>query len=521
MAKKFTKAQVKLLSDIFKVKNNITKTAKAYCKKKGVKYTDTFRRKVSKLLESNAITDNKVRLEATKEYIEATKRNLGKKKYYIITYEQNETPLNKKFWKKILLYKEFLDAELSVILGRYRNPTSIFTDKAHDKWNEETREYWDASRHDIHKYLTVLSDVKVSPTRKYPLTGLQGLAQGKSIIVGHPKLHLKCEPTLNGYAKKILFTTGAVTVPNYTDSGVGKISERNHKYGFTIVEIENDEVFYIRQVEAEANGDFIDLCHSVTDRGVEKINTSLGMVCGDTHFGHLDPKIDKVNDSICEAFSVPNLVLHDLPDGESCNNHIIKSPIEQFKRLKEGKHLIEKELEDTGDWLSKKLKYNPIVPSANHNNRFDRILDQDWRKDIANSLFYFKYTSAVLEGKAPKGVFAYYIKNRFGKAVKCLSYQDSYKIGKYECSQHGDYGANGSRGTTTGFRNLDIPIVVAHTHVPFRADDCFYTGTNTYLNLGYNDRGASSWSQANVLIAKNGIGQHLLFVKGKYTTFNV
>lgn len=521
MGKKFSKKQEEYLIELYKDLQNITKVAEKYCEEYKLVYKDNFRKRVSTFLDSKKLTNNKVRLEDTQDFKEATKRVLSKKKYYIITCEQNETPIHLPFWENVLAYKEFLGAELSVILGRYKNPTSVFQDAEHENWNTITKPYWDASRHDIHKYLTVLADVKISPTRKYPLTGLQGLSQGKSIIVGHPKLHMKTEATLNNYAKKMLFTTGVITKPNYTDSGIGAISEGVHKYGFVIVEIENDDVFYIRQVEADKDGNFIDLCYNVFDKKVETIRESKGLICGDTHFGHLDPKIDKANDVICNYFNVPQLVLHDLPDGESCNNHIIKSPIEQYKRLQEGKHLIEKELEDTGNWLENKLKFNPIVPQANHNNRFDRILDHDWRKDIPNSLFYFKYTTAVMEGKASNGVFPYYLENRFGDKVKCLDYQDSYKIGKYECSQHGDWGTNGSKGSPVSFRNLDIPIILAHTHTPFRADDCFYVGTNTYLNLGYNEKGASSWQHANVLIANNGIAQHIIFVKGKFTTFKI
>ena len=62
-------------------------------------------------------------------------------------------------------------AEISVILGRYKNPTSVFSDGEYETWNEETRPYWDANRHEIHKYLTVLSDVKIQPTATNPLTG--------------------------------------------------------------------------------------------------------------------------------------------------------------------------------------------------------------------------------------------------------------------------------------------------------------------------------------------------------------
>lgn len=523
--KRFTEQDKEQILDLFKKEKNITRLAEAFGSTKGKKLEhkelENLRRKIGQFLDREGISNNKFRLEDSSEYKEASARKLTKKKYYIITWEQNETPLHKGFWKNILTYKEFLDAELSVILGRYRNPTSVFKDLKHENWNKDTKPYWDASRHDIHKYLTVLSDVKISPTRKYPLTGLQGLSQGKTIVVGHPKLHLKTEPTLNNYAKKMLLTTGAVTVPNYTDSGAGAISKGVHKLGFVIVEVHNNEIFYIRQVEADKDGNFIDLCYEVNDDGVTKIDKALGLVCGDSHHWHLDPKIDKANDKICEAFNIKNLVLHDAVDGESVNHWKLKSPIQQYKRITKNEYLAEKELEDLGNWIGTKLKYNPIIPQANHNARFDRVLENDWRKDIHNASFYMKYTPPVLDGRAERGVMAYYLEEKFGEQVKCLDFQDSYKIAKYEISLHGDYGNNGSKGSPVGFRNLEIPMILAHSHVPFRADDCLYVGTNTHLILDYNKKGASSWLQSNVLISKNGLAQHIIFVNGKYTTFDI
>ena len=518
----FKKEDQKFESYLKKYKK-ITKVAEflneKYALKLDHKDVDKLRKRLSRFYNKQGLTENITKLEDTLEFKKASKRKLRKSKYHIIGWQQNETPVNKDVWKKILMYREYLGAELSIILGRYKNPTSIFSDKTHEVWDEITLGYRTANTHDIHKYLTILGGVKISPTAKFPLSSVQDFAHGKSIIVGHPKMHLKAEPVLNGYPKKVLLTTGAITEPNYTDSGAGAKSKVVHKFGFTIVEIKNNKVFFIRQVEMENNGNFTDLCHRVTDEGVSVIEKAEALICGDTHYGVLDPKIDKANDKICNFFNVDSLVLHDLPDGESCNNHKIKSPIKKFQRLMNDEHLIEKELKGTADFLETKLKWNPVVVQANHNSRFDRVLNNDWRDDIHNSVYYMKYTQLALEGKLDKGVLAYYLKERFGEKVKCLDFKDSFMLGKYETSQHGDFGSNGSRGTPRGFRNLGIPIILAHTHVPYRADDCFYVGTNTHLLLDYNDKGASSWMQCSILIGNNNIAQHIIFVDGEYTTF--
>lgn len=474
---------------------------------------DNLRRKI-KRHKKNAAT-----LESSECYAEASQRQLKGSEVYIFTQEQNQTPLHEGFWENLLAYKEARNATLSVILGRYKNPTTPYKEEERDEWNETTRPYWDANRHHIHKNLLVLSDVKISPTAMYPLSGLDHLTSGETLIVGHGKMHMQTHATLTGYHKKTSWTTGSCTIPNYSDSKAGKKAKGKHKIGFLVVELDG-EYFHIRQVEADPiTGDFEDLGMRVQGGKVKKkIKPALGMVCGDSHFGHHNETIDKQNNEICERFKVPNLVLHDVIDGDSANNHIIKNPIERFKRMKAGKHKIEKELNDCVDWLKGKLKWNPVIPQANHNDRFDRILALDWRQDIDNAMFYFKYSQLACQGELDQGVLAYVLNERLPQ-IKTLSYIDSFKIGKYEASQHGHHGSNGARGSNRGFHKLGIPMIIGHTHSPFRADDFFVVGTNTDLLLGYNDKGTSSWAWGNVIINSMGFAQHILFQPdGRYTT---
>lgn len=480
---------------------------------------DSVRRTCSKFLEKKKLTNNANRLEDTEEFLKASERALKESKYYIVTWQQNETPIHINLWNNILKYAEFLDAEISVILGRYKNPTSIFK-KTDDKWDRSTEDYWDTKKHDIHKHLTILSDVKITPTRKYPLSSMEGLTRDTSFVVGHPKMHLKTCAVLKGHPEKIMLTTGAISLPNYTDSNQGYVSNHNHKFGFVIIEIKDDEVFYIRQVEADSDGNFIDLIHDVKNQVVSRNIDFKGLICGDSHHWSINKEIDKKNDEICEKLNIDKVVLHDVIDGESCNNHIIKNPIEQYKRMVKGQNLIEKELEDLAGWLGKKLDYNIVIPHANHNDRLDRILQEDWRKDIVNSMFYLKYTQAVLEEKANKGVLAYFLEERFGDKITTLKHNDSYIIGKYECSQHGHLGSNGARGSMVGFRNLNIPIITAHTHSTYRADDFICVGANCDLDAPYL-KGASSWNSSSCLISKNGIGQIIIYIRGEFTTFKI
>ena len=520
---KYTKEDLEKLTKLLKKNNNnITKSVKKFCEEGGVEYTDSKRRAIAKLLNKKgkvAHEGNEVKLEETEEFKLAKKRKLEKKDYYIIGYEQNKTPLHKQLYENILAYKEFLDAEFSVILGRYKNPTSVFSDKKQDNWNEETKPYWSARRHDIHKYLTILADVKIQPTAVTPLASMESLTGVKTSIIGHPKMHLKSVPVLEGYPKKILITTGAITKPNYTDSKSGKRGEFTHKLGFVIVEVRNKEVFHIRQVEADKKGNFIDLCHHVTNGKVKVKKTAQAIVLGDTHIGELDPKIDKVSDEIIKDYKIKTVVHHDLANGESVNNHITKDPIQQYHRYAKGEHLVREEIEDVKKFLSKNPKVHKVIVQSNHNDRYDRwIVNQDWRKDIANSLEYLKYAQAVLEGKAPRGVLAYILEEEFGDEITCLGYDDSFKIGGIELAHHGHLGSGGSRGSLEQFRKLNTRVIIGHSHTMGRVDNAMQVGTSSYLRVGFN-KGASSWMHSHAIIHSNNIAQQILFVDGEYTTF--
>jgi hypothetical protein len=523
---KVTDSDIELIKTLMqKHHDNITRATKEFCETLEIVFTDSSRKRVSSLLHSVGYfpeTDEEVKDISVldKDYLIAKERILPESKYYIITWEQNETPLHTKLWKNILAYKDFLGAELSVILGRYQNPTSVFRDVQHESWNPATRPYWDTNRHDIHKYLTILGDVKIQPTAANPLTGLESISGETTTIIGHPKMHLKPVPVLEGHPKKILLTTGAITLPNYTDSKSGKRGEFHHKLGFTIVEIKDEEIFFIRQVEADENGNFIDLYHEVKGGKVKQVEKAEGIVWGDTHVNSLNPEILDPTEKLIEDLGIKVEVHHDLSDGISVNNHITNNPIEQHKRYMKNEDSIEVELHRTANFLRRRPDTYKIIVQSNHNDRYDRwLINQDWRKDIPNAIPFMKYGLATLQGKADKGILAFFLEEQFtDKEILCLDYDDSYILGGFEIAHHGHIGSNGSKGSIEQFRKMSMKMIIGHYHKPMRLDKVLAVGTSTHLREGYN-KGASDWMNSHVIIHSNGTAQHIIFIKGEFTTF--
>lgn len=457
------------------------------------------------------------------EYKKASKRKLKKSKYYIITWAQNNTKIHDSFWDNILAYANFLGASIHVILGRYKNPTQLSDNDPDEHWDPKVIPYMDANRHSIHKKLKIMSDIKIQPTAVNPLTGLESMSGLESSVFGHPKMNMDTIAALEGYEPKIILTTGAVTNANYSDSKAGKKGAFHHVFGFVIVEIQDKEVFHIRQVTALANGSFCDLIHSVKDGKVSIVDSIDYMNLGDKHIGEHCLDVERQQRRILDRLKPKHTIIQDVYNGTSVNPHEDGDPIKKYLLQKEGKNLIRKEVQEMLDWIDSMKQYNLVIVPSNHNDWLDRYIKrQDWKKDIHNAMEYIEYSRILLSGQAPKGLVAYLIDQRFGKQVKTLSRNDSFRVHGIELAQHGDIGTNGSRGGVAQFRKLSTKMDVGHSHVPKRIDGVMYVGTSTYLRVGYT-LGASSWKHADIICHKNGKRQHVFYVgKSKeFTTFDM
>ena len=197
----------------------------------------------------------KEKVEKESEQFEAAKlKKYDKdKKLFLITWAQNNTPVHNGLLTNMEAYAEHLGADIHVIAGRYKNPTSVWTNNQENNefWDDKVVKYLDANRHDIHKYVSILSDVKIQPTAVDPMTGLQGLSGINSCIFGSPKVHMETIPVLVKQKPKMMLTTGSITKKNYTDSKSGKKGEFHHTFGFVIVEIKDEDTFFVRQVTAD------------------------------------------------------------------------------------------------------------------------------------------------------------------------------------------------------------------------------------------------------------------------------
>ncbi|MEK6829648.1 MAG: hypothetical protein AABY15_06010 [Nanoarchaeota archaeon] len=484
--------------------------------------------------------------EDSPQYVNAKKKKISKNaKRYIFTWAQNNTPIHEEFLRNLEAYAKYIDATIYIIAGRYKNPTSVFSDEEFESWHSRTEPYLYANREQIHKHLVIIGDVKVSPTAVTPMTGMKGFSGSESCIFGHPKAQEETVEVLEGRPEKKMMTTGACTIPNYTDSKAGKKGEFHHTLGFVIAEIKDKNTVFTRCVTAADDGNFYDLYFQVEFVGgrkkkakvsdseeidfyaneldgksiITKIKEVDGIILGDMHFGEHDEKvIDSTLNILLKKLKPKEVVLHDVFDGHSISHHDRKDPFKQYQKEVRGKNNLKNEVDVMLEGLKPFEKYKTIIVRSNHDDFLDRWLrDIDWKKEIKNAPEYMEYALLLLKEQAPKGVIPYVINQKYPNMIT-LGRSDSYRIHEWEVGQHGDIGAGGSRGSINQYRQLNTKMIVGHSHAPSRKDGVIQVGTSTKLRLGYNV-GPSKWGHAHAIIHPNGKGQLIYLQNGEFTTF--
>jgi hypothetical protein len=464
------------------------------------------------------------------QYIKAKSRvHDNNKKRFIITSAQSATPVNKKFIKNIEAYAEHINAEILVIPFRYKNPTSVFSSEQREGewWDDSIVKYLTLNRHDLNKGIAVLSDVPIQPTASNPLLGLEGMTAGHSCVVGHPRLELKTIPVMEGCRPKIMFTTGACTKKNYTESKAGKKGEFHHSIGFAIVEIKDEETYFFRQVSAnDKTGEFIDLFYYVNDGNITYETEVEACAMGDIHVAHVDKEvIDLTLNDLFVKLRPKKLFIHDIMDSESISHHNLKDPFKLHQMEMSGRNSLANEVDEMLTWLEQIKDYDVYIVKSNHDTHIDQFLaSTDWRKmtTFKNAIPYMEYATAMLKGEAPNGIVPYLINRKFPK-FKCLTDNCNVTVKGFLMSVHGHEGASGSRGSVQQFSRLSTKSVTAHSHSISRVGGAVSVGTSTHLRVGYN-KSFSSWTQAHGIVNRLGKFQHIVFFRTKdgleYTTLD-
>lgn len=455
------------------------------------------------------------------------RRVLESVKRYIITAAQNATPVHEPFLRCLETACKHLDAELLVIPIRYKNATSRWSaSQANDEiWATEVNPYLWNVRKVLNEHLILLADIKTQPTASSPLTAFDAITGSRSSIIGHTKLQLKTVATPQHRMPKILTTTGACTVPNYTDSKAGKIGEFHHTLGALIVEIQGKK-FHLRQLNGDkTTGEFTDLTFHYGKNSVTTAAPPLALIMGDTHVDFIDPLVERATfgqGGIVATLRPQHLVWHDLLDSYSVNPHHDGNLMNEMAKWKAQRQSIRSEIDRAVGFVAKRTPADAVsvVVASNHDAFLGRWMKHTMKHGIhdpVNASFFFKTGSAMVDSAEMDGTgmisidpFIHWAEQLYptfagpeAGSLRCLKTDENFTLADIELGMHGDRGPNGARGSIKNLRRIGVRSVIGHSHSPGIDEGCYQVGTSTLLRLEYTG-GPSSWLNTHCVLYATG-----------------
>lgn len=451
-------------------------------------------------------------------------------KRYIFTSAQNATPLVNDWWKILLRMSQQPDTVLRIAPLRYKNPTSRFSasQRNADWWAPPIRPYLWNQRLVVNKNLVFLGDIPPQSTVSSPLSGVEVISRERSGIVPAMKLQLKSVAAPAGRMAKIVTTTGACTEQNYTRTPTGKKAEFHHSLSAIIVELEGPR-FHMRVVH------YNDKTHTCTD--LDKLWTvhdcvpaprPLALAMGDTHVDFVDPAVVRATfgkDGIVPVLKPLHLIWADLLDGYSCNPHHEGDPMVAYAKRISGRDIIRDEVQRAINFVR---MYTPpdtlsIIQASNHNDFLRRyVLKTPWQKDPTNALFLSETSTEMLRTcrLGPSGTeyvdpFALHFRAAQVPCSRVLELDEQFSLADVVLHMHGDKGPNGSRGSIQSLRRVASKSIIEHSHTLGIEEGCYQAATSTRLRLEYN-HGASSWSNAHIILHADGKRQFVIIVDGHW-----
>lgn len=450
-----------------------------------------------------------------------------------MTAAQNATPVHQEAWACIQQMRRHRRAELLVIPIRYKNPTSKWSaSQANaDHWAAEVTPYLWNVRKALNPNLMVLGDIKTQPTCSDPVFGFESISGASSAILGHTKIQLKSIPVPSDRMAKIVTTTGACTVPNFTDSKAGKLGHFHHSLACVVIEVVGRK-FHLRHCHYDnRTRSMTDLVTRYTPTGWGRAPRPLALVMGDTHVDFIDPKVERATfgpDGMIQTLRPRHLIWHDLLDCYSVSPHHQGNPFITYAKAMSGRSDVHAEARRACQFVRDRTigDMTSIVVPSNHDDMLDRWLaSHDWRASPVNAQFYLATALAVVRGTRMGLIGAEYpsalpmiFPELAGSmdGIRTLRNGEPFVLAGCSLGNHGHRGPKGSRGSIRNLRRIGLRAIYGHAHAPGIDEGAHQTGTSTRLQADYTIGAPSDWLNAHVWLHADGRRQLNLIVDGAW-----
>lgn len=438
----------------------------------------------------------------------------GEVKRYLITWAQNATPVEPHLWDSLQQYARHRDAQIVVVPGRYKNPTSRWTmkDEADDWYDDVVVPY--LLQDTLHLPGISVHTAPIVPTAVTPLTGFEVFAGAHSAVFGHPKIQLTTLPVAGFESDRVLYTTGACTIPSYTDSKAGRKAEPHHILGALVIETDG-KIHLARHISAcGQTGVFVDLDTEYRPDGVGPAEPAAVIVPGDIHHESLVPEVWAATCEMVDQLQAREIHFHDTLSFAARNHHDRQDPNRNFERAVGTRlDVVEDEVDAVIRFLDSAPTQAVVIPS-NHDNAFDRWLkDADPRTDPTNARYWCEVRAAQLREyeQSHRWVPALQLEYQ-RKGAGGVRFADGQYLVDGVLNLHGHQGVNGARPSLQAYAKLGLKINKGHGHSPSIRDGVVQSGMSGNPDQGYNNP-PSSWAHTNIVQYSTG-KRALLFIRG-------
>lgn len=437
-------------------------------------------------------------------------RNKSHQRKYFVTAAVAGQSVNQKFFNSIKNYCKLTGAEfvLMPMLGTRKQDT------------EYAKELIDNTDHFVTEYVFNSNlkalEAMLSPQQINPLTGFKRLGfKNSSFIVASPKQQLEVVPVSSVGFPHLLHSTGCITNPDsYAFNRQGMLARQDHIVGGLIIEIEDQQLFHIREVQADKKGGFYDLNKYYLEDTVTE-SKAKAFVMGDYHAGFHDSSAVEAWTEVVKLTKPDYILFHDLFDGVSISHHSEHDLFEQVNRPA-NVDTLEKELllteTELNKWSSTFPDSEMVIVRSNHDEHLDRYLrEARYVKDRFNHKLSLKLALHMLDGLNP---IEQHVKTN--KNVRWLQRDEDFKVAGIQLGYHGDKSGNGARGSANTLELSFGKSVVGHMHTPQILRDTWVVGTTSILHRSYTKGHPSSWLHTSCLIYETGQRTLITSVDGKW-----
>lgn len=465
---------------------------------------------------------------------------------FLFTGAQNDAPVHQPFWGNLLAYADHIGAE--IVVGPWTYETSWFNENSPSSrvYAAEISDYIAFGQMEIGNNFLFAGEMNTLPTAARPISDLVTYSRGRWAVFPHAKLQLKSVPSTDPAVQAHqVMTTGAVTLPKVIPRKAGIKSIFHHIIGATVVEFDWQGDVFARQVSAMDDGSFYDL-DAFVDRGsVTTGHRIKALICGDIHERKLDHRnalatfgfgIDVAStyrDNVVDTLHPEIVLTHDVFDNETRSHHHANDNAHFYEMAVRGRDSVMDEVSDVSRFLSRLRRpgVKPVVVESNHDLGLERYVREGrYRCDGINVRYGLNLEDTYLAARerqakdidAGRPVESFSLLEAAARGcaddglagVEWVHDGDSFLVDGVECGNHGFRGANGAKGTISGFARIGRKMNIGDKHSPEIMDGVYCAGAMN-LRHGYN-KGPSSWAVAHIVQYHNGKRALITLQNGKW-----